>query len=200
MEAGWPFEFHHYFLYQIRIATDPILKHEQTDTIMSLSEIPPRQAADLIEKGAVLVDVREPSELIRERIPNSKDLPLSQLARRELDLAKKQKPVFICRSGSRTRIAAGQLSQKFNGTGYAVTGGIIAWKQAGLPVETPNDPASKRARLASTAATTVAAAGLAACAWGFLNNNTILGVAGAIFMLAALIARNPLVTAMLRSK
>lgn len=165
---------------------------------MSLTEITPKKAAELRDNGAVIVDIREPSELIRERIPGSLDLPLSQLGRRRLDLERKQRPVFICRSGNRTRVAADRLAQQFRGTGYAVTGGLLAWKQAGLPVEVPNDPVSKRARLASTVMTTISAAGLAAAAVGFLNGIQLLGIVGAVVMIAVLLARGPVVSAVLR--
>jgi len=81
------------------------------------------------------VDVREPDEHARARIPGARNLPLSRLD--EADLAAHQgKPVlFHCRSGARTEGHAGRLSAKAGASeAYIVAGGLDAWRRAGLPV------------------------------------------------------------------
>ena len=44
------------------------------------THVDPQEALRLINEGALLIDVREPDEHARERIPNSRLLPLSRLS------------------------------------------------------------------------------------------------------------------------
>ena len=70
-----------------------------------------RRGANLIEKNAVLVDVREPYEIAAERIPGSIELPLSQLARgKPANLPQDKAVVFHCASGARTKSNARALA------------------------------------------------------------------------------------------
>lgn len=87
----------------------------------------------------VLIDVREPDEHARERIPGSKLLPLSRFdPQQAAALAKPgQKIVLHCRSGRRSSDAC-RMAASLAGAGVPVinmTGGIEAWKAAALPVE-----------------------------------------------------------------
>ena len=103
---------------------------------MPLRTVSPAEARRLIADGATLVDVREPDEHARERIPGARHLPLSQLD--DVDLAVHQgKPViFHCRSGARTLANAPRLAALVGAACEAVLveGGLDAWKAAGLPV------------------------------------------------------------------
>ena len=77
--------------------------------------------------GAVLLDVRTPQEYQEGHIPNSKNVPLQALAAGEDIPAGKDTPLFVyCRSGARSRQAAGLLTRM----GYARVkdiGGISAY-------------------------------------------------------------------------
>lgn len=167
---------------------------------MSLTEITPRKAEELLEKNGVLVDVREPTELLREQAPGSILLPLSQLGKTELKLDRKQRPIFICHSGNRTRTAATRLASQVKGPSYAVEGGLIAWKKAGLPVVTPRDPASNHARAVVQAITGIGVAGFVITGLALYNQNTPLAAIGAVATVAAMFARNPIAAALMRKK
>lgn len=100
-----------------------------------LQTITPDQAARMLREGAALVDVREPDEHARERIPGARNLPLSRLAEAELAVPAGRPVLFHCRSGARTAGQAAQLAAKAGGCeAYIVEGGLEAWKRAGLPV------------------------------------------------------------------
>jgi rhodanese-related sulfurtransferase len=83
---------------------------------------------------AVLIDVREPDEHARERIAGARLVPLSELeaGTQVADLGKTL--VFHCNSGNRTAQASELLCRAGGGKAYHLTGGIQAWKRAGLPV------------------------------------------------------------------
>ncbi|MDI3307858.1 MAG: rhodanese family protein [Acetobacteraceae bacterium] len=101
-----------------------------------LKAITPAEAARLLrEQGATLVDVREPDEHARERIPGARNLPLSKLEEAELAVQQGKPVVFHCRSGARTQGNAARLAAKAGPCeAYVVEGGLEAWKKAGLPV------------------------------------------------------------------
>ncbi len=102
----------------------------------SLKNIDARAAAQLKEKGALMVDVREPGEYAQVRIPGSQNIALSRFAVSELPLADGQEVVFFCASGNRTTVYGPQLAAKAGAaTAYVMQGGISGWRSAGLPLE-----------------------------------------------------------------
>ncbi|EKS42114.1 rhodanese-like domain-containing protein [Afipia broomeae] len=97
------------------------------------THLDPQEALRLINEGALLIDVREPDEHARERIPDAKLVPLSRLTT-PLDRNEAQQLIFHCRSGSRTGAAADKLAAAAGGEAYILRGGLDAWQAAGLPV------------------------------------------------------------------
>lgn len=85
----------------------------------------------------VLLDLRETAEYEGGRIPNSVHIPLSQLKSRVGELAKNTgRPVIAyCARGMRTRSAAAALFGAGFKDVYELNGGLRAWKDAGLPIE-----------------------------------------------------------------
>ena len=105
---------------------------------MSLSRISPPQAVKMLNEGAVLIDIREPDEHLRERIAAAQSLPLSRLADADLTAHRGKVVLFHCRSGARTLGNASRLAAKSAGIceAYLLEGGLDAWRKAGLPVAT----------------------------------------------------------------
>ena len=101
-----------------------------------LSSVDVRQGAALQVRGALLLDVREASEYAHDHAPGSTLSPLGQLEQRLQELARyKDKPVvLICRSGRRSAQALKLLEKAGFSAAANIEGGMIAWKDAGLPV------------------------------------------------------------------
>ena len=97
------------------------------------THVDPQEALRLLNEGALLIDVREPDEHARERIPNAKLIPLSRLSTPP-DPHAAQQVIFLCRSGGRTASASERLAAAAGGNAYVLRGGLDAWKAAGLPV------------------------------------------------------------------
>lgn len=100
-----------------------------------VTELSPTAAAGQATGGElVLVDVREPSERAEARPANSMHIPLGDLPSRLDELPRDRTVAFICRSGGRsakaTRAAADHGLSSAN-----VRGGLLAWTDAGLPVD-----------------------------------------------------------------
>lgn len=107
---------------------------EQTPSVRDLT--PQEVARGLEENRMVLVDVREPNETAVERIPGSVFVPLSAFDPSAIPDPQGRDVVFSCRSGRRSVTAS--LAAQEQGFAYVshLAGGILAWKAAGLPVET----------------------------------------------------------------
>lgn len=88
--------------------------------------------------GVTVVDVRESDEYALIHAPVGENIPLSVLTSGELGfLAKlpKDEPIYaLCRSGRRSESACGILHRHGFRNVTNVTGGILAWEAAGLPV------------------------------------------------------------------
>jgi len=97
-------------------------------------DIEPRAAEALVQEGALLVDVRESEELATEgRVEGALHVPLGELTQRASELAG-ERVVLICRSGTRSAMAADALRAS-GWEAWSVDGGIQAWGRDGLPVQ-----------------------------------------------------------------
>ena len=101
-----------------------------------MKTITPRDAARLVGQGALLVDIREPSEYARQRIAGATNLPLAQLPGLLPEVGGKA-VIFHCLGGKRTAMNAERLAGCVDCgcETYLLEGGLEGWKQAGLPVE-----------------------------------------------------------------
>jgi len=101
----------------------------------SVPGISPKAASDFVERQqAIIIDVREPSEVALARIPGAINIPLSQLKTRLAELDKyKQTPIITqCRTGRRSKEALKILFLSGFTHLKNLDGGIIAWEKAGL--------------------------------------------------------------------
>ncbi|MFA6029354.1 MAG: rhodanese-like domain-containing protein [Elusimicrobiota bacterium] len=76
-----------------------------------------------------LVDVREPDEHERCRLPGSKLIPLGELPQRFGELRVSDEIIVHCRSGGRSAKAARFLKEKGFAKVFNLTGGILAWAE-----------------------------------------------------------------------
>jgi rhodanese-related sulfurtransferase len=89
------------------------------------------------KKDSLVLDVREPGEFAEGRILNSRNIPLGELEGRlkEIDRYKDRPVIVACAVGSRSGGAAGLLRKHGFTNVVNLSGGIAAWRQAGLPTE-----------------------------------------------------------------
>jgi rhodanese-related sulfurtransferase len=88
------------------------------------------EAVALVHDGAVLADVREPSEFSAGHAAGALSMPLGQLGQRDPRLTSAACVLVICASGARSRLATRQLI-KAGVPATNVTGGLPAWARAG---------------------------------------------------------------------
>lgn len=101
---------------------------------MSLKTISAQAAHDMVQQGAILVDIRGNGEYLREHISHARHIPMERLRAGE-SVEEAPAIIFHCRSGHRTRLNATALASCAGQCeAYVLEGGLNAWKQAGLPV------------------------------------------------------------------
>jgi len=83
--------------------------------------------------GALIIDVREPNEYVQIRAKGAVLLPLGRLNSRVRDLPRDRELLLMCRTGGRSQNATQFLAANGFENVTNITGGIVAWYQAGLP-------------------------------------------------------------------
>jgi rhodanese-related sulfurtransferase len=91
--------------------------------------------AGRINGGAFVVDVRSAAEWRTGHIAGSQHIPLGKLVSQMAERERAQPIVLVCESGSRSAIGASLLTAAGFSDVTNLTGGINAWKSAGLPLE-----------------------------------------------------------------
>ena len=112
------------------------MRHPAAATLTDVDpDYTPNQVADLLADDQIqLIDVREPDEYEAGRIAGAHLIPMSRLPAEADDLDPEQPVVFYCRTGSRSAMA----TEAFRHAGFDahnMTGGLIDWDAAGLPLE-----------------------------------------------------------------
>ncbi len=108
-------------------------------SLQGYGQVSPSAAVQLINhEDAVLVDVRELSEYDTGSVLNSIHIPLGSVRDHLARLEKyRDKPIIVmCNSGHRSASACATLKSNGFTKLHNLTGGILAWQNAGLPVVT----------------------------------------------------------------
>ncbi len=96
------------------------------------------QATLLInQQNALVLDVREAAEYETGHMLNARNIALGELEVRAAEIDKhKAKPlIVVCDNGNRSGRAATALRKRGFEQVFTLSGGIGAWRQAGLPLE-----------------------------------------------------------------
>jgi rhodanese-related sulfurtransferase len=98
-------------------------------------EVTTEQTAQALAEGsAQVIDVREQYEWDAGRTAGAKHIELERLAGRSGEIDRERPVIFQCRLGRRSAFAV----EAFRNAGYDaynMAGGILAWNEAGLPLE-----------------------------------------------------------------
>ncbi len=118
----------------------------QADTVdasaptINLDELPQQVNVQTVfdiqdREDVYVLDVREQYEYDEKHIPNVTLLPMSEIENRLDEIPTDKEVIVTCRSGNRS----GQVTQFLRQNGFDnvhnMEGGIVAWEQAGFPVE-----------------------------------------------------------------
>ncbi len=93
-------------------------------------------AVRLINKGALVIDVRKPEEFEKGHIVNARNVPLERLAQGD-DAIKKQKNkilLAVCADGTSAGRAANALRKAGYEHAFSLKGGLNGWRADNLPL------------------------------------------------------------------
>lgn len=107
----------------------------QGGTTQPVAAVDVAGARDMQQKGAQLIDVREPREFAAGHAVGARNVPLGQVGARLAEIPADGPVLLICRSGNRSGQAQDILQRQGRTNTYNVTGGTAAWQAAGLPME-----------------------------------------------------------------
>ena len=100
-------------------------------------EVAPAKALALIQKGALLVDVREPNEVAKKSfdVSNIMQIPLRDLQKRFQEIPLDRKVIVACHSGNRSSMATRFLMNHGYTQVLNLQHGIVRWEKEGLPIK-----------------------------------------------------------------
>lgn len=108
-----------------------------SQSLGGIKNVDPSLATIMINhEDAVIIDVREENEFKEGHVINSIHIPLKKIENKLSDLEKyKSRPIIVnCRSGQRSMTACSILSKNGFEKVFNMGGGMLAWKNANLPV------------------------------------------------------------------
>lgn len=96
-------------------------------------EVTALRAAQLVQAGAMLLDVREPDEWQAGHAPAAVHLAMSTIAQRAGELPSDRQIICVCHLGQRSALVAEAL-RRAGWDAVNLIGGMESWAAAGLPV------------------------------------------------------------------
>ncbi len=101
-----------------------------------IKQIDAQKAKNFFDNNQLFIDIREWEEYEEAHIPGSQWLALSEINEERLSEIPKDEPVVVyCRSGNRSAYLLQILKSYGYDDLYNLDGGIIAWNEQKLPVE-----------------------------------------------------------------
>lgn len=113
---------------------------------MGVTSIEPQDAVQLINKDAVVIDLRSAEAFSRGHIVNARNIPYDELpAKQEVIDKYRSKPIVaVCEAGMTSGRAVARLRKEGFEKVYGLRGGINAWRQASLPLVTAKKTGKKK--------------------------------------------------------
>ena len=94
-----------------------------------------QHSATTPDKPVLVLDVREDWEYNEKHIPGVLWMPMNTVPNRLSEIPKDKEVIVTCRSGNRSGQVVDFLREQGFTNIHNMTGGIVAWESAGLPVE-----------------------------------------------------------------
>lgn len=113
-----------------------VLAYEIRLKSSGLAQVSAGMAVQLINKGALIIDVRPPEAFAAGHIVNARNIPLAELAKDGDPVRKKKNKVLltVCDNGPAARRAAEILRKAGYESAFSLQGGLGAWRSENLPL------------------------------------------------------------------
>jgi rhodanese-related sulfurtransferase len=93
-------------------------------------------AVRLINKGALVIDVRKPEEFEKGHIVNARNVPLERVQQNDDAINKQKNKILlaVCADGAVSGRAAGHLRKSGYENAFSLKGGLAGWRADNLPL------------------------------------------------------------------
>ncbi len=100
-------------------------------------DVSPATALAMIQKGALLVDVREPHEVAIKSfdVPGVMLIPLREFENRYKEIPAERQVIIACNLGNRSMMATRFLINHGYSKAVNMQRGIVSWENEGLPIK-----------------------------------------------------------------
>jgi rhodanese-related sulfurtransferase len=118
------------------IAAAAVTFYELKSRSHGVTHVTAADAVRLINKGALVIDVRKPEEYDKGHIVNARNVPLERVQQGD-DAINKQKSkilLAVCGDGSSSGRAAGYLRKAGYENAFSLKGGLTGWRADNLPL------------------------------------------------------------------
>ena len=143
MERLIEFAGNHLFLVTLFVAILMLLMWSLSGSVFSgATQLEPAEAIRMMNhEHAMILDIRVPADFEAGHVLNAINIPHSELSERLKELNKyQQKPLIVyCENGAVTTQAMRSLKAGGFEKIYGMKGGLIAWRNAALPVARGKD-------------------------------------------------------------
>ncbi len=106
----------------------------RNNTVLA-STVSVNEAYQMVQDGALVLDVRTVEEWNEFHVTNSVFIPLDQLPARLNEVPRDRQIVVVCRSGNRSQQGRDILRNAGFEQVTSMTGGLNEWRASGFPVE-----------------------------------------------------------------
>jgi rhodanese-related sulfurtransferase len=127
----------HYYLASLVVAmVVAVLAYEVWLKGRGLLQVSTSLAIQLINKGALIIDVRPPEAFAGGHIVNARNIPLGEITNDPDPVRKKKDKVLltVCDSGPTASRAANLLRKAGYESTFSLQGGLAAWRNENLPL------------------------------------------------------------------
>jgi rhodanese-related sulfurtransferase len=127
---------HYYLASLVVVMIFAVLGYEIWLRGRGLLQVSTNLGVQLINKGALIIDVRPPEAFAGGHIVNARNIPLTEIANDPDPVKKKKDKVLltVCDSGPNASRAATLLRKAGYESAYSLQGGLAAWRNENLPL------------------------------------------------------------------
>jgi rhodanese-related sulfurtransferase len=112
-----------------------VMFYELKQRGQGLTHVTAADAVRLINKGALVIDVRKPEEFQTGHIVNARNIPSERVQQGEEVNKKKDKILLaVCADGATSGRAAGALRKAGYPNAFSLKGGLAGWRADNLPL------------------------------------------------------------------
>jgi rhodanese-related sulfurtransferase len=118
------------------LAWSAVLFYELRLRTQGATHVSAADAVRLINKGALVIDVRKPEEYQAGHIVNARNVPVDRVQQGDDAIAKKKDKILlaVCADGATSGRAAGHLRKAGYENAFSLKGGLAGWRADNLPL------------------------------------------------------------------